>query len=151
MALNHQRWMAFLLAAHVFLPTPHYPPAYPDLVLVWFAFEWSQGKWVLYMPYMFVGLPAFLLIGLPTIIPFLLLGLLVLQSKTHSSKVNLLSFALSTMLAAVYLYGWINYTWPNPYQPVQTATILMFTLVSSTSIHLGKQAEGRFKLRWPHR
>ena len=88
--------MAFLLSAHLLLPTPHYPPAYPDLVLVWFAFEWFQGKWFLFVPYMFVGLPVFLLIGLPTIIPFLLLGLLVLQPKTHLSKADLLCLALST-------------------------------------------------------
>ena len=145
MALNRQRWMAFLLAAHVLLPTPHYPPAYPDLVLVWFAFEWSQGKWVLFVPYMFMGLPAFLLIGLPTIIPFLLFGLLVLQPKPHSSKADLLSFALAAVLSAVYLYGWFDYTWPNPYQPVQTATILLFTLVSSASMHPKKQTKGWLK------
>ena len=127
---SRQKWMALLLAVHLIVPSFHYYPSYPSLVLTWFAFDWFEGGWILFIPYMFVGLPAFLLIGLPTIIPLLLVGLMIFNRKVHRSRPALLCLVLSSVLSAVYLYGWICYTWPTPYQPVQTASIVLFTFLA---------------------
>jgi len=123
--------MALLLAVHLIVPSFHYYPSYPGFDLTWFAFDWFEGKWILYpFAYMFVGLPAFVLIGLPTIIPLLLVGLMIFNRKMHRSRPALLPLVLSSILSAVYIYGWLDYTWPTPYQPVQTLSIVLFTFIA---------------------
>jgi len=131
MGLSREKWMAFLLAVHLFVPSFHYYPSYPSFDLTWFAFDWFEGGWILYpLPQMFVGLPAFLLIALPTIIPILLVGLMIFNRKMRGSRPALLLLVLSCVLSAVYFYGWLDYTWPTPYQPVQTLSIVLFTFIA---------------------
>jgi len=122
--------MIFLLGIHLIVPSPHYIPVYPYWTFTWFAFSWGpNGGWVSFIQYAFEGLPAFVLIGLATIIPLILL-LLLLCGRVHSTSHGLLYLVLSFALSAVYFYGWFDYTWPAPYQLVQTLSIVLYTFVA---------------------
>ena len=123
--------MIFLLGIHLIVPSPHYIPVYPYWTFTWFAFSWGPyGGWVSFIQYAFVGLSAFLLIGLASIIPLTLLILVLLEGRVHSTSHVILILVLSLVLSAVYFYGWFDYTWPTPYQPVQTLSIVLFTLIA---------------------
>ena len=128
---NFRKWMAFLLGVHLIVPSPHYFPFYPYWALTWFAFHWfADGEWVMFIQYAFVGLPAFVLTGLATIIPLMLLTLILFGRLVRSTSHAFLCLLLSSVLSAVYFYGWLNYTWPTPYQPVQTLSIVLFTFIA---------------------
>jgi len=123
--------MIFLLGAHMIVPSPHYVQVYPYWTFTWFVFSWGPyGGWVSFIQYAFVGLPAFLLIGLATIIPLALLGLVLLEGKVHSTSLAFFCLVLSFVLSGVYFYGWLDYTWPSPYQPVQTLSVVLLTLLA---------------------
>jgi len=148
---DSRKWMAFLLGVHLIVPSPHYFPIYPYWALTWFAFDWIAGSgWVFFMPYMFVGFPAFVLIGLPTIIP-VILTLILFGRKVHSTSHAFLCLALSFVLSAVYLYGWFDYTWPTPYQPVQTWSIALFTLLAYRYWSKKKQIKNPLKRTVGHK
>ena len=124
--------MLLLLGIHLTFPSPHYISVYPYWTLTWFAFSWSPDtRWISFIQYAFVGLPAFVIIGLATIIPLTLLILLLLESdRVNSASPAFLRLVLSLALSAVYFYGWLEYTWPTPYQPVQTLSIVLFAFVA---------------------
>ena len=59
----------------------------------------------------------------------LLVGLMIINRRMRGSRPALL-LVLSCVLSAVYFYGWLDYTWPTPYQPVQTLSIVLFTFIA---------------------
>ena len=123
--------MIFLLGIHLIVPSPHYVPVYPYWTFTWFVFSWGPyDGWVSFIQYAFVGLPAFVLIGLASIIPLAVLILVLLEGKVHSNIVAFFCLVLSIVLTTVYFYGWLDYTWPTPYQPVQTLSIVILTLLA---------------------
>ena len=123
--------MVALLLIHLIVPSVHYFPSHGKLVLSWFGFDWfADGGWTSFIQYAFVGAPAFVFIGLGTALPILLLTLVLLPTKVRSYARAVAYLLLSTVLMDVYLCGWFFYTWPLPYQPVQTVSIILFTLVA---------------------
>ena len=126
-----RNWLLLLLGIYLVVPSVHYFPFYPNIVLSWFGFDWypSQG-WVVFIQYAFVGVPAFIYIGLATLLPFFLLALIFLPTKSKRRNQLILCLAASLLLLAIYLNGWLLYTWPWPYQPVQTLSIALFTVLA---------------------
>ena len=137
-----------LMVAHVVLPTD-YPPAYLELVSVWFVFDGLKRNGSS-SHLTFVWVPPFLIRGLPRVIPLLLFGLLLLQHGTQSSKADFLFFALSAVLSIGYHHGWVNLHLAESVPTSPTAAILPFTLSSSRGIHFRIQTKGRIKFRWSH-
>ena len=130
-ATSLTKWMILLLVVHLFVPSIHYFGVTPSLVLSWFVFDWSaSGGWVVFIQYAFVGVPAFVFIGLATILPILLLGFLILGPKAKLRGHAIVCLVLGSLLLAVYLNGWFFYTWPAMYQPVQTISIALLTLLA---------------------
>jgi hypothetical protein len=85
---------------------------------------------MVFIQYAFVGIPAFVFIGLVTILPILLLGFLILGKRMSLRDHAIICLVLGCLLLAVYLNGWFLYTWPIPYQPVQTISIALLTLLA---------------------
>jgi hypothetical protein len=88
---------------------------------------------------------AFIFIGLGTIIPLSLLGLMFYDRKLHSYYLASLSVVLSSVLSAVYIFG-LSLTWPMPYQPVQTVSIVLFTILAYKNL-LSKEIVAKVILR----
>ncbi|MGA2626461.1 MAG: hypothetical protein ABSF63_05280 [Candidatus Bathyarchaeia archaeon] len=125
------KWMSLLLVVHLLVPSIHYFGSTPSLVLSWFGFDWYAAEgWVVFIQYAFVGVPAFVFIGLATILPLLLLGFLLLGPRRSARDHAIICLGLGSLLLAVYLNGWFFYTWPIPYQPVQTISIALLTLLA---------------------
>jgi len=123
--------MILLIAVHLAVPSIEYFPSYPSLVLSWFGFDWySKNGWVVFLQYAFVGIPAFIYIGLPTILPILIVVLLLVHTKSRRRDQSIACLALALVLTAIYLDGWILYTWPMPYQLVQTISIVLVTILA---------------------
>ena len=128
---KYRMWMLFLILVHLIVPSPHPSMFYPYWYFTWFGFHWApDGGWIPFIQYAFVGWPAFIIIGLATILPFTLLTLLLVGGNVRSPWYALICLLLSVGLAGVYFYGWIDYTWPTPYQPVQTTTAVLVTLLA---------------------
>ena len=128
---SQTKWMILLLVVYLLVPSIHYFGSNPSLVLSWFAFDWyaAQG-WIVFIQYAFVGIPAFVFIGLATILPILLLGFLVLGPRSSPRDHAIICLVLGGLLLAVYLNGWFFYTWPIPYQPVQTIYVALLTILA---------------------
>ncbi len=125
------KWMVLLLVVHLLVPSIHYFGSNPILVLSWFGFDWyAEQGWIVFIQYAFVGVPAFVFIGLATILPMLLLGVLILRSKMSRREHAVVCLVLGSLLLAIYLNGWFFYTWPIPYQPVQTISIALLTILA---------------------
>jgi hypothetical protein len=123
--------MILLLTIHVVIPSVRYFPSYPNLVLSWFAFDWYTDKGlIVFVQYALVGVPTFVFIGLPTALPFLLAALLLFRPKSRRRAHAIGYLLLALLLLTVYLNGWFFYTWPLPYKPMQTFSILLFTLLA---------------------
>jgi len=121
--------MFLLVGIYLAVPSIHWFPFYPNFVLSWFGFDWYPAKgWVVFIQYAFVGAAAFVYIGLATFLPFLLLALLI--TRTASSRQAIACLAASLLLLAIYVDGWLLYTWPVPYQPVQTLSIAAFSILA---------------------
>jgi len=129
---NFRRWMLLLLTVHLVVPSGRYFPSPPNLVLQWFAFEWYESKWVDFLPYALVGVPAFIFIGLVALLPFALIVVLLPTSATRRKRRDqaIVCLALAILLSAIYLSGWFFYTWPAPYQPLQTVSIILVTILA---------------------
>jgi hypothetical protein len=131
-----RNWMILLLVIHLVVPSVHYFPFYPNLVLSWFGFDWYPDKgWVVFLQYAFVGLPAFIFIGLATLLPLLLLLFVLFQPGPRSRDRAVAWLMASLLLLAIYVDGWLLYTWPLPYQPVQTFSIAVFALLAYKAWH----------------
>ena len=123
------KWMMLLLVVYLLVPSIHYFGSSP--VLSWFGFDWYAAEgWTVFIQYAFVGVPAFIFIGLATILPMLMLGLLILGPRTSLRDHAIVCLVLGCLLLAVYLNGWFFYTWPVPYQPVQTISIGLLTVLA---------------------
>jgi hypothetical protein len=123
--------MILLLLVHLIVPSPQRSAFYPNWAFIWPGFDWApDGGWFSFIQYSFVGVPAFILIGLATIIPITLLALVLVGDRLRSTRHAFFCFLLSVVLSAVYFYGWFDYTWPAPYQPVQTLSIVLFAFVA---------------------
>jgi hypothetical protein len=87
---------------------------------------------VVFLPYALVGIPALILIGLATILPLILLGVLLSNPRGLRKRQDhaIVCLTLAILLSAVYLSGWFFYTWPTPYQPVQTISIVLVTILA---------------------
>ena len=126
---NLTKCMMMLLAVHLLVPSIHYFGS--SLVLSWFGFDWYATEgWTVFFQYAFVGVPAFIFIGLATILPMLMLGFLMLAPRISLRDHAIICLVLGCLLLAVYLNGWFFYTWPIPYQPVQTISIGLLTVVA---------------------
>jgi hypothetical protein len=122
--------MSLLLVAYLVVPSPHYFPSYPRLDLSWFAFDWySDSGWVFYVQYAFRSVAAFIFIGLGTIIPLFLLGLMFLGRRVYSYSRARLCVVLSSVLVVVHIFG-LSLTWPAPYLPVQSTSIMLFAVLA---------------------
>jgi hypothetical protein len=99
--------------------------------LSWFGFDWYAAEgWIVFIQYAFVGVPAFVFIGLATILPMFLLVFLILGPRMGMRGHEIVCLVLGCLLLAVYLNGWFFYTWPIPYQPVQTISITLLTVLA---------------------
>ena len=128
---KYRKWMLSLILIHLIVPSPHPSMFYPYWYFTWFGFHWApDGGWIPFIQYAFVGWPAFVIIGLATILPFTLLILLLLGSNVRSPWYGFICLVLSIGLVGVYFYGWFDYTWPTPYQPVQSITAVLVTLLA---------------------
>jgi len=126
-----RNWMLLFLIMHLIIPSVDFRPFYPFPGLSWFGFDWYPDKgWVVFAQYAFVGIPAFVFAGLPTLLPLILLALLVFKRNELYRKREIACLAIGLLLLAVYLNGWFLYTWPLPYQPVQTFFIASFNLLA---------------------
>ena len=131
---KYRKWMLFLILIHLIVPSPHPSMFYPYWYFTWFGFHWApDGGWIPFIQYAFVGWPAFVIIGLATILPFTLLILLLVGGNVRSRWFGFICLLLSVGLVGVYFYGWFDYTWPTPYQPVQTMTAVLVTLLAYKS------------------
>jgi len=124
--------MRLLLAIYIVVPSVNRFPLYANkFVFSWSCFGWYPGTgWVVFVQYAFVGVPAFVFIGLTTFLPFLLLALLLLRPKSGGRDQAIICLAVALVLLAVYANGWLLYTWPIPYQPTQTYSIILFTVLA---------------------
>jgi hypothetical protein len=125
------KWMILLLVVHLLVPSIHYFGPNSSLVLSWFGFDWyAEQGWIVFIQYAFVGVSAFVFIGLATILPILLLGFLILHPRMGLRDHAIVCLVLGSLLLAVYLNGWLFYTWPIPYQPVQLISVALLTLLA---------------------
>ncbi|HUK50873.1 MAG TPA: hypothetical protein VLV18_07535 [Terriglobales bacterium] len=143
-----RKWLIILLIIHLIVPSPQRSEFYPFWAFIWFGFDWApDGGWFSFIQYSFAGLPAFILIGLATIIPFTLLVLILIEDKVRSVGHALGCLLLSLVLSAVYFYGWFDYTWPALYQPVQTVSIVLVTLLACKNWIAIKDSTRRISIR----